>query len=85
MRFQKANLRQGLTKTTGLPPTIFSNTAAVRPFYMLKTVPDNFYASHLGFFCKQEILLEKVTKLPLRFRLGSVQYTDKMEGKLQPR
>ncbi len=44
-------------------------------------IPQNFTASHLPFFCDKEWKLEKVTKIPFRFRLGSVAYCDKMEGK----
>ncbi|MBS1509595.1 MAG: hypothetical protein JST86_02045 [Bacteroidetes bacterium] len=40
-----------------------------------------YYAQHWGFFCKQEWQLEKFTGLPFKFRLGSVQQCDKMEGK----
>lgn len=41
----------------------------------------NYYVSQLGFFCTQELKFEKVTRLPLKLRLGSVQYCDWMEGK----
>jgi len=40
-----------------------------------------FYASNLGFFCKQEIKFEKAIKVPFKFRLGGVQQCDWMEGK----
>jgi hypothetical protein len=40
-----------------------------------------FYTQNFGFFCKKELQLEKVTKLPLRFRLGSMQQCDWLEGK----
>ena len=41
----------------------------------------NYYASKLGFFCKQEIKFEKIVKVPFKFRLGGVEDCDKLEGK----
>ena len=40
-----------------------------------------FYSMQLGFFCKQEIKFDKLTKIPFRFRLGSVEECDRLEGK----
>lgn len=44
-------------------------------------LPGNYYSSQLGFFCRQEIKFEKATGIPFRFRLGSVQQVDWLEGK----
>ena len=47
----------------------------------LAPVPGNFYAEGLGYFCKKEIKFEKITRIPFKFRLGSVQQCDWLEGK----
>jgi len=44
-------------------------------------ISNNFYTQNFGFFCKKELQLEKITKIPFKFRLGSVQQVDWMEGK----
>lgn len=46
-----------------------------------QVIAPDLYVTNLGFFCKQEIKFEKVTKIPFRFRLGSVEDCDRMEGK----
>lgn len=61
-----------------------TNVAQAVPLYSITPamlVSPTFYCSNLGFFCKQEIKLQKVIKFPFKFRLGSVQEVDYLEGK----
>lgn len=44
------------------------------------SVSDSYY-EHLGFFCKVELRLEQQSKFPIKFRLGEVQYVERLEGK----
>ncbi|MEO6329006.1 MAG: hypothetical protein ABIO55_08745 [Ginsengibacter sp.] len=44
-------------------------------------ITSNYYTQHLGFVCKKEIALEKITNIPLRIRLGSLQQCNYLEGK----
>lgn len=47
----------------------------------LEVLPQNFYNQHLGYFCKKEIQVQKITSLPLFIRLGSKNYVDYLERK----
>jgi hypothetical protein len=44
-------------------------------------IPGDFSTRQLGFFCKNEIRFETATKIPLKFRLGSLPFCNWMEGK----
>ncbi len=71
----------GLTQKPTNQLFTLSKGSSLKPVMSFLVTP-NFYVTQLGFFCKQEIKLEKITKLPFKFRLGSVQYCDWMEGKI---
>ncbi len=47
----------------------------------LKVVASNYYSSNLPFFCKQELQIQKLARVPIKFRIGSVEEVDKLEGK----
>jgi hypothetical protein len=49
--------------------------------FSIRSIPQNIYSKNLAFFCRTELQLEKHTKIPFRFRLGSMDYVDALEGK----
>ncbi|MBI1692325.1 MAG: hypothetical protein FYV88_0480 [Bacteroidetes bacterium] len=50
----------------------------------IRLVASDTYSKELAFFCKREWELEKKTGVPMKFRLGSVDYVNTLEGKNQP-
>ncbi|HMG68355.1 MAG TPA: hypothetical protein VK588_11745 [Chitinophagaceae bacterium] len=60
--------------TNGVSPV------SVNPF-TIRMIQPQFYISNLPFFCKKEFEFEKSTAIPLRVRLGSLEYVNRLEGK----
>jgi hypothetical protein len=61
--------------STILPPKPLSNILLLNP------LQKNSYQQSLSFFCRKEWQFEKATSIPLRIRLGSLDYTDYLEQK----
>ena len=79
LELSKKNEYLRIFKTSSFPtdgqpksPIIYTRTSIISP---------GLYASCLGVICKTELKMDKVTPMPFRFRLGSLEYVNWMEGK----
>ena len=63
-------------------PLLENITVRERNFLSPFTViPQDYYTQHFGIMCKKELAIEKATKIPFRFRIGSLQQCNYLEGK----
>ncbi len=61
------------------------NAIPVANFFKKTALPPAFCAAELAFFCRLELKMDKVLRTPVRFRLGSQEYVDWLEGKSSAR
>ena len=66
-----------------LIPSFLSSAIAERTSNAnaVKIIPPSYYSNSLPFFCKKELQLQKLVNFSIKMRVGSVEYSDKMEGK----
>jgi hypothetical protein len=58
--------------------SLFTNLKNLSP-----PVSADFSTCTYGFFCREELKIEKKTKMPIHFRLGSMAQCNYYEGKRQ--
>jgi hypothetical protein len=80
------NARQELLMQ-GLPGNFFNAPVKGLPYaensssLSIRSIPQDFYTNCLGVICRNEWKFEKSTSIPLRFRLGSLEYVNYLEQK----
>lgn len=75
-------IKSAIKPATKIPFAI-SNLERSSPNHLISfsAIPENYYTQHFGIMCKKELAIEKATKIPFRFRLGSIQQCNYLEGK----
>ena len=72
---------QSIQTTTAKPIVLNKVDLLQMPIKPIQSVLPNQYMQTLGFFCKQEIQLQKISIVPVKFRVGTQQSCDHIEGK----
>lgn len=65
-----------LSYFVSLPPDCHKENSLLKAPTLI--LPNNMATA---FFCRMEVKAEKVSKIPVLFRLGSVDHVERMEGK----
>jgi len=73
--FHQTGNKNKLLEKIVTKPVLFLNPLSC------SVIAADYYTQGFGFFCKKELQFEKASKIPLRFRLGSLQYNNYLEGK----
>ena len=59
----------------------YNDCTGINKYRLLNLPTASYYPNSLGFVCKKELQLDKITAVPLRFRLGSLDYVNYLEQK----
>jgi len=78
--FTKKSYSQSLVPYTKKVFVLHTDSLPLRPNATFVLKKDD-YIKNLAFFCRQEWKLEKALRVPLRFRVGSLEQCNLLEGK----
>jgi hypothetical protein len=78
LKFSK-NLSGTLLYSKNIGPVNLSSSQKI--LLRISFSQNKFDIQKLSFFCQKEWQFEKITSIPLRFRLGSLEYTNYLEQK----
>jgi hypothetical protein len=59
----------------------FKDSNKMQELNFINLPSSSYYIDKLGIFCKKELQLDQLTPMPIRFRLGSLEYVNWMEQK----
>lgn len=78
---QAQDLKDSATTDSAHFLMLYNNAFYQKKSTLQNQLPGNFYAKQLPFFCNKELQVQKAVGIPIKFRLSTVEYCDKIEGK----